>query len=102
MILTLFITDSNQTKNTYKLTNQSGEQYLTVIDTNVFYHGKVRRLSPNTEDTFYVYFLSKAIKKERNLHYRCLLFANVLLYENSHLPFLKRYIFRLFCEIVKI
>jgi hypothetical protein len=53
-------------KDTYKLTNQSGEHYLTVVGTDVFYHGKVRGISSSTEETSNVYFLSKAVTEDYN------------------------------------
>lgn len=46
--------------------NDSGEQYLTVIDSIVFYHGKVSTISFDSTERSSIYFLSKTINRGAN------------------------------------
>lgn len=61
----LFSVTLTSEKIEYKLINPSdaGEQYLTIIDSDVFYHGKVHIISPDSTKNSLVYFLSKAVNK---------------------------------------
>ena len=59
---------SNTERIEYQLTHpdNAGAQYLTIIGSDVFYHGKALKISPDSTKTSYTYFLSKTVNKGAN------------------------------------
>ncbi|WP_298510075.1 hypothetical protein [uncultured Kordia sp.] len=56
---------SNIERIEYRLTHpdDAGEQYLTIIESDVYYHGKAHKISTDSTKTSFTYFLSKAVNK---------------------------------------
>ncbi len=63
----------------YKLIspNENGEQYLTIIDSVVYYHGKVKTLTLDSTESSSIYFLSKTINLGPNQNGN----ANMMFYD---------------------
>lgn len=56
---------SDQKELTYKLVDptDAGEQYLTIIDSNIYYHGKAKEINTGSDSISTIYFISKAVNK---------------------------------------
>ncbi len=64
----LFASCSSTERNVYKLItpDDSGMQYLTVLGSDIYYHGKINRMSLDSKKNSEIYFLSKAVNKGPN------------------------------------
>ena len=65
----VIISCSNDSRIRYELVHPiySGEQYLTIIDSNIFYHGKAKEIKLiDSEDISFLYFISKEINKRKD------------------------------------